>query len=158
MSAAAGLGMMATGEDGDAGTPAVSVDTAVEGGTCGRVTVLYAARTATADEVDAEREAALLRLRARFQQSRDAGTTVTLGGVSVSLTTTPQAQGEIKSLKEYIEARASGTTQAIRTRRGRCIDADIPIATAKHPPGRAQVPDGNSLRAGREVAVRLKLG
>src|SRR3546814_16912951 len=97
--------MVETWEDGDAWTPAVSVDTAVEGETFGRVTVLYAARTATADEVDAEREAALLRLRARFQQSRDAGTTVTLGGVSVSLTTTPQAQGEIKSLKAYIEAR-----------------------------------------------------
>src|SRR3546814_5112589 len=100
MSAAAGLEMIETWEDGDAWTPAVSVDTAVEGETFGRVTVLYAARTATADEVDAEREAALLRLRARFQQSRDAGTTVTPGGVSVSLTRseehTPDLQAQMR--------------------------------------------------------------
>lgn len=153
--AAPGLEMIETWEDGDAWTPAVSVDTGVESQTFGRVTVLYEARTASADEIEAERAVALERLRARFQTSRDAGTTVTLGGEAVPLATTPQAQGEIKSLKEYIAARPNGTTQAIRTRSGRCIDAGLAIAEAMHAAVEAHVSDAwtNDATLGAAIAA-----
>jgi hypothetical protein len=119
-----------TWEAGEAWSPVVTVDVDPESGTHRAVSVRYAARPVAADEIDAERTAALGLLQARFRTARDLGVDVAIGGEAVRFETTPQAQSEIRSLRDYLAAQPPATTQKIRTRAGRSFVVNRAVAEA----------------------------
>ena len=62
-----------------------------------------------------------------FKTKRDAGTTASLGGVSVPLATTYESEQEISSVKDELK---DGGTQKAVTRSGATITITLTIATA----------------------------
>ena len=121
-----GLEMVEAWGEGIAWTPTLSINTNIESENFGLSTLTYTARTPTAAEVGAEREAAYQTLRSQFQSARDAG--VTINGARIE--TTPQAQTEIKSLRDFLAGQPGGTTQTFRTRAGDTVTADLATAEA----------------------------